>query len=61
MVFLKSTSTAVNLYMVEIYGSRCVHLARLLKRERGDCNRLERRLKGAIEQAIREVAKGREL
>jgi hypothetical protein len=42
--------------LVQIYGSGCLRLVRVLKRERGDHNRLERCLEEGIDQAIDEVS-----
>jgi len=41
--------------LVEIYGSGCVRLVRMLKKEGRDRSWLERYLEGAIELVIREV------
>jgi len=43
--------------LVEIYGSGCVRLVRMLKKEGRDHSRLERYLQEAIDQAIREITK----
>jgi hypothetical protein len=41
--------------LVEIYGSACVRLVRLLKIEKGNTGQLEAFLRESIDQAIREV------
>jgi integrase len=41
--------------MVEIYGSGCVRLVRMVKREKGDMGRLRKYLEEAIERAVKEV------
>jgi hypothetical protein len=41
--------------MVEIYGSGCVRLVRMLKRERADSGRLRRYIDGEIDKAVREL------
>jgi hypothetical protein len=52
---LEAEETGDYLRMVEIYGSSCVRLVRLLKVEQADSGQLEAYLQQEIEQAIRDL------
>jgi DNA-binding transcriptional MerR regulator len=52
---LQTQETPVYIRLVEIYGSGCARLVRMLKKEGSDQGRLERYLREAFDEAIREV------
>ncbi len=52
---LKADASADYMRMVEIYGSGCVRLVRMVKREKGGLSRLRRYLEEEIDRARREV------
>jgi len=52
---MESEETEEYIKLVEIYGSGCVRLARMLKLEGREQGRLGKYLKEKIDQAIREV------
>ena len=52
---MEAQETREHFRMVEIYGSACVRLVRLLKIEKGNTGQLEAFLRESIDQAIREV------
>ena len=54
---LQTQETPDFLRLVEIYGSGCVRLVRMLKKEGSDHGRLERYLREAIDEARDEVLK----
>jgi hypothetical protein len=52
---LQTQETPGYIRLVEIYGSGCARLVRMLKKEGSDQGRLERYLREAFDEAIREV------
>ena len=58
---LQTQETPETIRLVEIYGSRCVRLVRMLKKEGSNQGRLERYLQEAIDEAVREVTQEWEL
>jgi hypothetical protein len=52
---LQTQETPGYIRLVEIYGSGCARLVRMLKKEGSDQDRLERYLREAIDDAVREV------
>lgn len=56
----KTKETADYVRLVEIYGSGCLRLVRMLKEAGEDQDRLERFLRAAFEQVIHEISEERE-
>ncbi len=52
---LQTQETAETIRLVEIYGSGCARLVRMLKKEGSDQGRLERYIREAFDEAIREL------
>ncbi len=52
---LQTQETAETIRLVEIYGSGCARLVRMLKKEGSDQSRLERYIREAFDEAIREL------
>ncbi len=58
---LQTQETPETIRLVEIYGSGCVRLVRMLEKEGSNQGRLERYLQEAIDEAVREVTQEWEL
>jgi hypothetical protein len=52
---LETQDVTEYVYFVEIYGIGCVRLVRMLKKQRGDQDRLQRYLQELIDAALQEV------
>jgi len=52
---IEAQETREHIRLVEIYGSACVRLVRLLKIERANTGQLEVFLRESIDQAIKEL------
>ncbi len=53
---LQTQETPVYIRLVEIYGSGCARLVRMLKKEGSNQGRLERYIQEAIDAAVRTVS-----